>query len=243
MKTSIEKKLNFLTGYALTTTLLFIAFLSFSLVEKDGKKAEDEITVKRINIVGENGDLRMVISNKERQHSGRMNGKDYPKRERQSGMIFFNDEGDECGGFVYAGETKKGQISSGMSLTMDQYHQDQAIQILNAEEYSHGRNSIIRGISINDYPAGSNTDNFSKKYEQLKMIPDEKERDRKMAALEENEGAKNRLFIGRTKNNSSGLFLAGKDGKIKLKIYVDEKGLPKIEAINDKGETIDMFKK
>ena len=36
-------------------------------------------------------------------------------------MIFFNDEGDECGGLIYgvseAGETK----NSGMSLSFDQY--------------------------------------------------------------------------------------------------------------------------
>ena len=63
----------------------------------------------------------MVLSNENRQHSGRMNGKDWEKRERPAGIIFFNNEGDECGGLVYQVKEKNGKKISGMSFTMDQY--------------------------------------------------------------------------------------------------------------------------
>ena len=56
-----------------------------------------------------------------------------------------------------------------------------------------------------------------------------------------NEGAVNRLFIGRTKGNSSGLFLSGPDGQPKMMIYVDDKGNPKIQTFNDKGEIKDFI--
>jgi hypothetical protein len=44
---------------------------------------------------------------------------------------------------------------------------------------------------------------------------------------------KKRLFVGRTTDNNSGLFLYDKNGKPKMKIYVNESGEPKIEIIDD----------
>ena len=233
---NLEKRLNYLTMYAVGSTLALGIFILASFTGQADHQRLDELTVKRINVVGEDGSLRMVLSNKQRQHSGRMNGKDYPKRERQAGLIFFNDEGDECGGLVYAGETKNGETNSGMSFTMDQYHDDQAIQILNAESYAGGKSSIRRGISINDYPVGSNVDSRAAKIVELEKLPDAAERERRITELLAREGAKNRVFLGRTGSNSSGLFLAGPDGKPKLKLYVDAAGNPRIETLNDKGE-------
>ncbi|UOQ74877.1 hypothetical protein [Hymenobacter cellulosilyticus] len=236
MKASLEQKVNFLTAYCLVSTLAFGFLLLSSFQGKGPSQTLEELTVKRINVVGENGSLKLVISNKERQHPGRMNGKDYPKRERQAGLIFFNDEGDECGGLVYAGETKNGETNSGMSFTMDQYHDDQVIQILNAESYANGKSSIRRGISINDYPVGSNVDVRTEKIKALEKIQDKAVREQKITELLAQEGSKSRVFLGRTSSNSSGLYLYGPDGKAKMKLYVDAAGKPRLETLNDKGE-------
>ncbi len=197
--------------------------------------------MKKITVVGEDNSPRMVLSNENRQHSGRMNGKDWAKRERPSGLIFFNNEGDECGGLVYQTKEKDGKLISGMSFTMDNYKDDQVIQILNDELYTNGKSYIERGISINQFPSGTNIDERNRKLDELKSIPDEKERRAKISELMKNEGSVNRLFIGKTKGNSSGLFLSGPDGKPKMMIYVDEKGEPKIQTFNDKGELKDFI--
>ena len=240
MEKKLERKVNFLIAYAALSTLfiMFFAFSSFS--NKDKNEKFDELVVKKITVIGEDNTPRMVLSNETRQHSGRMNGKDWAKRERPSGIIFFNNQGDECGGLVYKATEKDGKIVSGMSFTMDNYKDDQVIQILNDEYYADGKSFIERGISINQFPEGTNIDDRNKKLEELKTISDDKERKQKIRELMQKEGSVNRLFMGRTKGNSSGLFLSGPDGKPKMMIYVDEKGNPKIQTFNEKGEVKDF---
>lgn len=241
MKISIEKKVNFLMVYAVASTTL-IAFFTLSSF-KDGKdeKRMDEIVAKKITIIGEDNLPRMVLSNETRQHSGRSNGKEMAKRERPSGIIFFNNKGDECGGLVYQTKEKDGKIISGMSFTMDNYRDDQVVQILNDEYYADGKSYIKRGININQYPSGTNMDDRNNRIKEINKIKDEKERELKLNELWKKEGAVNRVFLGRTKGNSSGLFLSGPDGKPKMMIYVDENGNPKIQTYNDKGEIKDFI--
>lgn len=241
MDNKTERKINILFAYAVISTL-FISFFALSSFDNKNKvKNIDEIITKKITIVGENNIPRMVLSNENRQHSGRMNGKDWPKRERPSGIIFFNNQGDECGGLVYQAKEKDGKLTSGMSFTMDNYKDDQVVQILNDEYYNNGNAYIQRGININQYPSGTNLEERNKKLNIINKIRDENERNSKLDELWRKEGSVNRLFLGRTKGNSSGLFLSGPDGKPKMMIYVDENGNPKIQTFNDKGEIKDFI--
>lgn len=85
--------------------ILLIVLVVFGIKLFAGDKTSAaELTVQRLNIVEADGTLRMVISNKEKQHPGAIDGKDLPKRERDAGMVFFNDKGDECGGLMYSGD-------------------------------------------------------------------------------------------------------------------------------------------
>lgn len=198
--------------------------------------------VKRINIIEKDGTVRMVISNKELQHSGRMNGKDWEKRERQAGMIFFNDLGDECGGLIY--ETKKnadGSIENGMCITMDRYRDDQVLQILNDESIKGDKIMSQRGFFVNDYKSLEGIDARNKAYEDAEKITDEKLRKEKLHEISKNQGSNNLFFLGKTKGNSQGLFIADKNGQPKLMVYLDEKRDPKIQTFNEKGEVNDFL--
>ncbi|AEE18432.1 hypothetical protein JM84_1230 [Dokdonia sp. Hel_I_63] len=237
----LDKKINILTTYAVVSALVFSAFALSSFSKKDNNKSYDELIVKKLTVIGEDNLPRMVLSNEDRQHSGRMNGKEMDRRERPSGIIFFNNEGDECGGLVYKTKIKNGKVTSGMSFTMDNYKDDQVVQILNDEYYKDGKAYIKRGISINQYPIGSNMEKRNNKLMKLRSIEDDEERKQKINELMENEGPVNRLFIGKTKGNSSGLFLAGPDGAPKMMIYVDDKGNPKIQTFNKNGEIKDLL--
>lgn len=238
MKTTVKMPLGLV--------LLGVTFTGFTLLNsfRLEKKIEnfDEINVKRINVIEKDGTIRMVISNKELQHSGRMDGKDWEKRERQAGMIFFNDEGDECGGFVYASDKKKdGTITSGMSLTYDKYKNDQVLQILNSETYKDGKSYSSRGFIVNDYQSDEvNLTQYSKMLKDAEKIADEKERKQKIREIRQKYGSKNLLFLGKG-SDSQGLFINDKNGQPKLMIYVNEKGEPKIQTMNEKGEVKDFL--
>ena len=145
METKIEKEVRYLKIYAVVSTLLFAVFLlsAFAVVSK---KKFEEIDVERINVVEKDGKLKMVISNKERQHPGTMDGKYYKEREgqRPAGIIFFSEKGDEIGGLVFDGDTGKGQ---GGSLTFDKFRGDQTIQFTHAED-ADGK--YFAGLRVND---------------------------------------------------------------------------------------------
>lgn len=121
-----------------------------------------------------------------------------------------------------AGQTKDNKISSGMSFTMGNYHDDQVLQILNDESYENGEGSIQRGLIINEFPVGSNIVELIDKFKELEKIENQKERDEKLDELWSKEGSKRRLFVGRSKENNSVLFLYAENGKPKLKIYIDK---------------------
>ena len=238
MKTTVKMPLGLVIFGAAFT--LFTLLNSFRLE----KKIEnfDVINVKRINVIEKDGTIRMVISNKELQHSGRMDGKDWEKRERQAGMIFFNDLGDECGGLVYA--VKKdadGKGMSGMSITMDRYRDDQVIQIKNDETFEKDKIYSQRGFFVNDYPTADGLTARENALKEAEKITDEIVRKAKIREIYKTQGSKNLLFLGKTKGNSQGLFIADQNGQPKLMIYVDDKGQPKIQTFTEKGEVKDFL--
>src|SRR5262245_54562292 len=93
-----ENRLRILEAYAVVSLLAF-AVLAFSGFVKS-KDRVDELTVERLNVVEKNGQLIAVIANQARMPDPITNGKAF-KTERPPGMIFYNGEGDECGGLVF----------------------------------------------------------------------------------------------------------------------------------------------
>src|ERR1700734_1109297 len=63
-----------------------------------GRNSADHLTLHRLDIVDPDGKLRLAISNKEQLPGWIIDGKPLPREGKDAGMIFFNDEGFECGG-------------------------------------------------------------------------------------------------------------------------------------------------
>lgn len=163
----IEKDVRFLKMYSGVVTILFgVLLLSAFAVSKTAKF--DEIDAERINIVEKGGKMKMVISNKARQHPRTMDGKYWKEREgqRPAGMIFFSEKGDEVGGLIFDGGTGKGQ---GGSLTFDKFRGDQTIQLTHQEDKD---GNYFAGIKMNDENMAL-TDRLAKLQEIEKLLPRE----------------------------------------------------------------------
>jgi hypothetical protein len=114
----------------LAAAVLLVATIMIMGAAKN--QAFDEITVHRIKIVEPDGTVRMVISN----HAGfpgvTEKGKLIATNDRPGGgMLFYNDEGTENGGLIFAGhQNAKGEIvDSGVSLSFDKYGANQIVQL------------------------------------------------------------------------------------------------------------------
>ncbi|NIG53972.1 hypothetical protein [Chitinophaga sp. Cy-1792] len=235
---SLKRKYNFLFYYTIISSSLFFVFILSSFIAKENKITADEITVKRVTVVGEDGTSpRVVISNETRQHSGRMDGKDVEPRKRDAGIIFFNNEGDEVGGLSFGVEKDKNTTDHAVYMTMDNHKNDQVIFLRNIENYENGKATIDRGLEIREYPAdAAPLMKFIEKIKQLDSIKDPKAREAGYAEYLEKNGARERLFIGRDANNDNGLFLYDAKGNPKMKLYVDNNGNPKIVVIDSTGK-------
>lgn len=103
-------------------------------------EARREMDVERINILEEDGTVRMVLSNSSRAPDPICNGETF-KRDggNSAGVIFYNDEGDECGGLVFGGRHVDGGHSAGGALLFDQFKQDQVIGLMHEDNGTRRR--------------------------------------------------------------------------------------------------------
>jgi len=227
---NLAKQVKILKIYAgaLTLAVLVLAVYMVTL----NKGTYKELTAERLNIVEKDGTLRMVISNKARQHPGRMDSKDLPTRERPAGMIFFNDQGDEDGGIVYDGDKN----SASMTYSIDQWKNDQIMQL----QYAQGKNdkSFSRSYGLKLW---ERDDQFTLTkqiafYDSLKRLKDTAALNAGLKKMKD--AGRQRLFVGKNTNGEVGLFLSDSTGKPRLNIYINKQSQPVIEKLNDKGEVV-----
>lgn len=226
------KEIRFLKFYSGFLTMALLCTIIYVL-SRDREKSFKEISVERINVVESNGDLKLVISNSERQHQGIVNGKSLPKRKRQAGLIFFNSVGDECGGLIYDGNDKE----AGLVLSVDKYRDDQVMQLQYIENTK--KNARKYGMQFWDYPKEDAYDERIKAFENYQKITDDKEKTEAYLKMKQ-EGLlpEDRMFVGKNMNEDLGLFINDKKGKPRIKIYIDSKNNPKIELLNEEGNII-----
>jgi hypothetical protein len=105
------------------------------IVSNNEKMRFSKIDAEQINIVDKNGKVRLSLFNKDNIPPVIMDGMDFLPGHRQNrpiaGLMFYNAEGDECGGLIYGSEIdENGNYRASASLTFDQYKQDQIIHLL-----------------------------------------------------------------------------------------------------------------
>jgi hypothetical protein len=224
----IEKELRLWKAYATVATLLIIV-LTVSAFALDAQRTKfSEIDVQRINIVEPDGTIRMVISDKAQFPGIIINNKErpHPGGRDSAGMLFFNDEGTENGGLIFGGmKDKNGTVSSYGHLSFDRYLQDQVFTI-DATESGNQKRS---GLSIVDDPNWPITD-F------LNATPAEQQTFFKTHAPPQQ-----RIYLGRTPDDSASLTLKDKDGRPRIVIKVNPDGSPVLQFLDASGKVISQL--
>jgi hypothetical protein len=229
---------------AMALGLLLFGFAAFKSTDKHRFR---EIDVERINIIEADGTVKMVITNVERFPAGKDTINNRPTnvgRKKRAGMLFFNEDGMECGGLIYDGQKKENGHSSGLSLTYDQYDGDQVMQLL-LEDYKKGDKRMVGGsLVFNDRAVNETQESQRRILDELAEL-----RKKDVAAYrkkyEEYEsqgliGVAPRVMLGKARE-SSGLYLFDTKGRPKAMFYVDNDNNARLDFYDDKGAVSHSF--
>lgn len=192
----------------------------------------DSIDVQRINVREPDGTLRMVISDRASFPGLILHGKEYPHPRPRAGMLFYNDEGTEQGGLIFAGKKgADGKVSSGLSLTFDRYEQDQQLQLIGLDE--DGR--TYAGMQVNDQPSRPILQDILEK-PKLDAMP-AKARDALLAERDsKNYYGAPRYYAGKTMSDNSVVMLNDANGKPRLMLSVTPDGKASIQFLDAHGK-------
>ena len=239
------RKLNSLKA-VIVILILINGFLIFSSFGE--KKSNKFVTLdaERINIIGSDGKPVMVISNKKHIPGVSINGKTYPKefsdgRENYSGIIFFNEQGDEVGGLVYNGFLKKDSGYFAIEhLSFDQWKQNQVVAL----QYLDNGKSRRAGLRVYDrpnVPMDEIFDRYVRRNNATKGTPayDSITKEIQSSKSRGDDGVE-RMFVG-SLNEEAQIQLRDKKGNVRAKFYVDKDGNAKIEFLNEKGKVERVF--
>ncbi len=229
----LAKEVRLLKAYAVVATIVCAALFTFLFAGVNKTQAFEEIDVERINIVEKTGQLRMVISNQERQHPGIVNGKIIERESgRPPGMIFFNHLGDEMGGLVMGENGGDGHFGS---LTFDKVRGDQTIGFRHLESDD---GTYTTGLVIWQQP-DIPSDVSNAKYEEAITLEDETAREAAIQAMKDNnELTTERLFLGKNRDNTSYLVLSDINGNPRIVLSVAADGTSKLEFWDETGEAV-----
>jgi hypothetical protein len=234
----LEKQVHILQLYtgALTITLVALLFAGF----QDRKQKFQEIDVERVNIVEPDGKLRMAITNKERVPDPIVNGKTMigaRKGSKGAGIIFFNDEGDECGGLSFSGKAGEKGAQAGAVLMFDQFHQDQTVGIA----YSQSGDRKSAGLHVWDRPE-TPADVLVDKMRAIERMPDgpakQAEREKMQQSVARGEFGAHRVFVGKGTDGSAGLTIADSVGKNRIALVVDDKNAAHLRFLDESGKVV-----
>jgi hypothetical protein len=234
---TLRLQLRLLRAYAIVNTLVLVVLATAAFRQASAPQRLDYVTVHRLDVIDNDGTLRMVISNKDRMHPGVMDGKTIDRPRPVAGMLFFNDEGDEVGGLTYTGREQNGTRRANAGLMFDQLKQDQTIGV----SYSEGNGQRTAGFLVWDR-ADTHLSELIEKLNTANKIEDRTAREAEVARIRAAAlPGPRRVFVGKNADRAATVSLADANGKPRLTLTVDATGNPRIEFLNENGKMIDRF--
>jgi hypothetical protein len=202
----------------------------------DTKAKFTEIDVERINIVTPEGKHEMVLANRDRLPAPIVDGKSIKTDRKMPGIIFYNAMGDENGGIIFDGKMGEGgKPNAGVHFSMDRFGGDQQLAL------GHYESGGTMETGLNVYDRGLQKD-YGPLFEAMMAAKDPKEKEALEKRWIEAGGQQTkRLFVGKTRGQSSAVILADAKGKAKIMMLVTPDGKPMLNFLDDSGNVIQSF--
>lgn len=203
--------------------------------DKQNKRFKS-IDVEKLNIIEEDGTVKMSLFNSQNIPPLIFEGEDLLPGHRQddgvSGIIFYNGDGFECGGLTFGSkQLENGEHESALSLTFDQYQQDQVVQMFTVEE----NGEQMYGFNFFDRPKETIKETIGK-MDTIRQMDDEVEKKKLMKELDQENPR--RMFMGKTREGDLTIQMNDSVGRERIRMAIDKEDNPKIEFLNSDGEVI-----
>lgn len=226
---------------ALSTGVLVL--LASSGFRAPGRQVVDVLDVHRINVLNPDGGLALAVAGKGGLPGPTFEGREYPQslsggRTDASGMIFFNERGDEVGGLTFAGRLTEGGHRAGGGLTFDQFRQDQVVSL----QYQDDGTSRRAGVHVWDRSAQVGIG-------ELLDLLDARSRatgaeldalNARLQGLVDTGLGSHRVFLG-SRNRTAALELEDTRGRPRIRLSVDSLDVPRLDFLDGDGAVVATF--
>lgn len=234
----MNKELVFLRTFAVAVVIAMVSIIIW--LKKDGNQKFTEIDVERINIVEKDGTVRLIITNTDRFPTSQetINGvPSHDARGKMAGLLFFNDDGLECGGLAYAGMKVENEHGQGLVFAFDQYDGDQVMSII-TQDYKEGEQRKVHSALVFNDRLPTESMSAVLKHTQG-LSPEEIESAHEELSKQGLIGGNvRRVMLGKSPNENNGLFLFDNEGKTRAMFYVDKENNAKLHFYDEKGNLV-----
>jgi hypothetical protein len=236
MGTKLARDMRLLKIYALVSSVGWVIMMLSAFAPHNRKQRFEEIDVQRINVVEKDGQIKLVISNRDRfPDPGSVVTGRYTRRvgDKAPGIVYYNDVGDECGGLIFNGKQEAdGKYLSGALMTFDKFRGGQVMGL----KYEEANGERRVGFNVWDQPDVSGEEQRAKLAE-ARNLTTGPERD----ALLRQTGGFQRVFIARGTGKAATLVLSDGNGRPRIRMAVAEGGASRLEFLDAAGKVIETL--
>lgn len=239
---SARRELRQLRLYALASTLAILVLFIIEFRPPDRLEIES-LDVARINVLNESGYPALVIAARGKLPGPWFEGREYSQelsggRVRASGMIFFNERGDEVGGLTYHGHLTEDGYSAGGGVTFDQFQQDQVVSL----QYQDNGARRAAGLQVWDRSTEISLQKILDLVEGRRTAtgPERDSIEAEIRALAEAGVGVHRVFLG-SEDRSAVLLLKDRAGRARVRLLVDSLDTGRLEFLDADGQVVHAF--
>lgn len=230
--------------YGLSAVCALALLGAASSFTRDG--SFDVLNVHRINVLDDNGTLRLVIANKDHFPPPMMHGKPFAVGYRSistmPAFIFYNAQGDEQGGLVWSGGRHGSHYSQSAFFDWDQYEQNDAMGV-SYSDVDGRRSAGIEGTEHETTP-------IDVVFREM-LAAERGKSAQERAAIEarfhrEHFGGATRFFVGfapegGSATSTSQVMLADAAGRPRIKMFVTADGRAHLQFLDARGRVTAQY--